>query len=110
MSQLYALPPSATSAFVQSPLCRADGRCLRLQKRAPNAHTVLEIVHARWGTGARLVGHLRCFALLLRRICRQTGIVYSHFSISFYRDCSMPVSGHRSLAYEQQRMTVFLTT
>lgn len=24
-----------------------------LQKRAPSAHTVLEIVHARWGTGAR---------------------------------------------------------
>lgn len=26
-----------------------------IKKRAPNAHTVLEIVHARWGTGARLV-------------------------------------------------------
>ena len=33
-------------------------RCLTpcaMQKRAPTAHTVLEIVHARWGSGARLV-------------------------------------------------------
>ena len=28
---------------------------ISLQKRAPNAHTVLEIVNARWGPGARLV-------------------------------------------------------
>jgi len=32
------------------------GRDCCLQKRAPTTHTVLEIVQARWGTGARLVG------------------------------------------------------
>ena len=30
-------------------------QCLVLQKRASTTHTVLEIVHARWGTGARVV-------------------------------------------------------
>ena len=46
----------------------------KTQKRAPTTHTVLEIVQARWGTGARLVSftpHLLSATEAVSALCSQ---------------------------------------